>query len=383
MKVRLLITLFFFCFTFAALPIDTIEAARHHPKNDLIPVKNVPQFILLSFDDNGIVDKQGKGALTWMYSFFKDLKNPTTNSPENRTFDGSAIRATLFMSGNYATQDGIETVINIRKMWHLLSRNSYEIGNHGMNHLTRLITDSSKTYRSENINSSQYNSSDWIQTEISQCQSILTDTFQKRSLLGGIGINRNQLKGWRTPRLEWNDALFTALLHEGYLYDCSIEMDTKGDGTSFWWPFTLHNGAPSHWDITDHPGLWEIPVTPFVIPEYLRKTNADSITTGFDYRIWANKEYGGLEHSSENLTQILIYTLNQHIKGNRAPMQIVLHSEIYSSLRDDEYKSAGSVKERQKAIEIFIEYAIKTYPEIRFVTHSQLIDWMKDPVGLK
>ncbi len=229
-----------------------------------------------------------------------------------------------------------------------------------------------------------YTAEDWLTKELDPCQKVLTNTYSRVGT-AGIGIPASDIYGWRTPRLEWNDNLLSALSLRGFTYDCSVESDSLDNGKTNYWPFTLDNGHPFEKSITSHPGLWELPPSRFMIPENLRsKTDGDSIMTGLDYNVWVKKEWGGMELTSSDFTEILKYTLDLRMKGNRAPFLVGLHSDIYSTIKDkeQEYPASGTYLDRQKAIEDFLEYATTTYPEVRIVNSIDMIKWMKNPVGL-
>ncbi len=93
--------------------------------------------------------------------------------------------------------------------------------------------------------------------------------------------------------------------------------------------------------------------------------------------------WGGKELTTLDFTDILKYTLDQRMKGNRTPLLIGLHSDIYSTRKDSDFSGTKNSYTRQLAIENFIEYAITQYPnEVRIVTAKDIIQWMRNPVGL-
>ncbi len=95
------------------------------------------------------------------------------------------------------------------------------------------------------------------------------------------------------------------------------------------------------------------------------------------------KRVGGKELTAPEFTDILKYTLDQRMRGNRAPLLIGLHSDIYSTIQDSDYRGTKNARARQLAIENFIEYAIAQYPnEVRIVKAKDIIQWMRNPVGL-
>jgi hypothetical protein len=75
----------------------------------------------------------------------------------------------------------------------------------------------------------------------------------------------------------------------------------------------------------------------------------------------------------------LEYTLDLRIAGNRAPMMIGAHSDIYSS----KYTAATSstAEERQQAMEEFIDYA-RSKPMVRVVPNQEILEWVRNPQPL-
>jgi peptidoglycan/xylan/chitin deacetylase (PgdA/CDA1 family) len=379
---------------------DKLDASRTHPGSDSIPLKNVPMFICFGFDDNGnadkkkgrlitwihnyLKDKENKGGITWIRNYLKDKENPA-GTGQKTTYDATPIRASFYMTEKYARKRAYSNYSDVRKAWRSLYEDGYEIGNHSTNHL--MGWDDFKQVIIE-YNGGKYTREQWLK-ELVPCYKRLTDRYDKESEDGGIGIPAASIWGWRTPKLEWNDAILGLLKEQGYIYDCSIDCrwsdDNENDGTSFYWPYTLDSGSPHSKEVSNHKGLWEMPVYPFVIPKHLQEKEkaGGEIMTGFDYNVWIKKEQGGMGLTAPDFTDILKYTLDQRMKGNRAPFLIGLHSDIYSSQKDSAFSSTQNARARQLAIENFIEYAITQYPhEVRFVTARDIIRWMRNPVGL-
>lgn len=361
---------------------DSLDASRQHPGADSIPLEKVPMFISFGFDDNGIADKKGKGGTTWIYNYLHSKKNPI-GSGNPRTFDGSLARAAFYLTAKYGSEWVYEDFPDVRELWRKLYLDGHEIGNHSSFHVMKVEEESPGNWVCTNFDGKSYTKKEWLEKEVAPCQDLLTKPYSKKNSKLGIGIAKSDIKGWRTPRLEWNDSIFAVIKDQGFLYDCSMELESEGDGTTFWWPHTLHNGSPAHPEVGNHSGLWEMPAYRFVIPNSLREQTGDSIMTGLDYNVWAPKDWGGKELTAPQFTDILKFTLDQRMKGNRAPLLIGLHSEMYAAEKDSECPATGSALNRQKAIEDFVEYALKTYPDVRFVTPSQIIDWMRNPAPLK
>ncbi len=222
----------------------------------------------------------------------------------------------------------------------------------------------------------------WRQ-EITPCQERLTAPLSLRDANKGLGFHSEEIYGWRTPRLEWNEALFPVLQEYNLLYDCSVEGDAAEEGRNCYWPHTLHEGSPLDNRIPSIADLWEVPAYPFVVPESLHEKVGKSVVTGLDYDIFGAKEYGCHALSGDEFAQILIYTLEQRIAGNRAPMTVGLHSDVYADMKNGEFPGTLSARERQLGVEKFINYALENYGDIvRFSTTVNLLDWLSNPSPL-
>lgn len=351
---------------------DNIPASRVHPESETIALEQVPLFISFGFDDNGIADTANNGGATWIRNYLKDKTNPAGTGNE-ATFDGTPMRASFYMTGKYARQWTYESQTLVKAVWQDLYADGHEIGNHSTEHLMKWSSSDGVT----NFNGREYSVNEWLDKEILETQDIL---------INDVEIAATDIKGWRTPRLEWNNNLFAALIDQGFKYDCSIESDSTNDGKTAYWPFTLDDGHPLYPEVTSYPGFWEMPAYRFHIPENLRsKTDGKATMTGLDYNVMVKKDWGGYELSGEEFTEILKHTLDLRMEGNRAPMLVGLHSDIYTDEhnKNDEYSGTANARERQLAIENFVDYAIETYPEaVRIVPTIKVIDWMNDPKPL-
>jgi hypothetical protein len=188
---------------------------------------------------------------------------------------------------------------------------------------------------------------------------------------------------------------------QGVWYDSTIQegYDPSQDGTNLYFPYTLEAGSPGHtynkgfgfirsqFDLTSHPGLVELPVYALLVPADdlagtygftagLRSRIAatgqvgDFVDTGykitgFDYNLWIQAEVSGAEFLA-----ILKYNFDQRRAGNRAPFLFGAHTNDYSDN-----------PERQQALLDFLSY-VKTFPEVRVVSHKELFDFMRNPRAL-
>lgn len=335
-----------------AVAADLMPASDRPPGG--LAVSQVPQFVLLGFDDNPQTE-----PMTWFVDYMKD----------KRSADGTPVRAIFFSNGRYWND---RTLIAIH---HRAHNEGHEIANHTQNH----------------EQGGAFTVAKW-RSEMAACEATFDET----------GIPAAGVIGFRTPFLAYNANTFEALVREGQVYDSSIEEGAQDgqDGTNFLWPYTLDHGSPgnaaaypegSPKRVASHPGLWEIPIHVFMIPSD-EECAAHGVKPGLRARIGAALKisYGG--HSGEpaekitgldwnvleaakcdgpEFLAILKHTLDLRLAGNRAPFMVGGHTALYPANKPD----------RRKAMEDFIAYAL-TKPEVRFVTGKQLLEWLRAPQAL-
>jgi peptidoglycan/xylan/chitin deacetylase (PgdA/CDA1 family) len=356
------------------------------PPCGLNPV-NVPQLVALGIDDNGysgVMGSNGAGGMTWTL----DMVAGKTNA------DGSPVRLSFYMTSTYIGTWISESPVYVKQAWRRALMDGHEVGNHSDTH----------------PHGGAYAESQWG-AEIDTCISWVTKPYDPMEVFhtpnpgSGIGQAADTIYGFRTPFLEYNDATLAAVDARGFWYDCSIEdgFQWEHDGTNYMWPYTLDNGSPGHdvlvqWGskqpITPHPGLWELPVHPVIVPpddkcaEYgvppgLRAKlksyqswwdETSGKITGFDYNLWVQ-----FKMTKAEFLATLKYTLDLRRQGNRAPFMFGVHSDYYST----KYTAPpnATVQERQEALEEFIDYA-RAQPEVRVWTQKQILDWVRNPSSL-
>jgi peptidoglycan/xylan/chitin deacetylase (PgdA/CDA1 family) len=336
------------------LSADNVPPSKD-PPTGLSP-KNVPQFVVIGFDDQMKAE-----PMSWVISMFKDKMNPK-GTGQAKTFDNTKVRAVFYTATTY---------LNGSEALHKQAYNAgHEIGNHTNTHVTAFTTP-------EEI---------W-KTEMKQCNDMLI----------AAGIPKNSIVGFRAPFLQYTNATFRAIQAMGFVYDCSIEEGFQGDqdGTNFFWPYTLDSQSPGNklfvdWQmggyelLVKYPGLWELPCYIVIVPPDdkcaqfgttagLRKRIHDKISyfdekdgkiTGLDYNLWFE---AGIDQNA--FAAILMYTLDLHYNGNRAPMFFGCHSNYY----DEASHKSG--------LEKFVDFALSK-PDVRIVPAIKFLDWMHSPVGL-
>jgi hypothetical protein len=322
-----------------------------------LPVSQVPQFVFIGSDDNT------KPLYTFI-DLFKNLQNPM-GSGNSGTYDGQQASMTFYSTTLYSVGNWLQSHREAYDM-------GLEIGNHTMNHPKSLNVET-------------------MVREIKGCENIFTTPTNNFK-----GIPKEDFVGFRVPFLHNSNAVFTALDSLNYLYDCSLEdgFQPEKDGRNFNWPYTLDYLPKGVWEkVIDsgldslawksRPNLWEIPAYPLllipdsVVTDYgLQVGFLDKVAdrqswmrpslkiTGLDY----NLIYQAFLNSNEILA-MLKYNLDLRLAGNRAPFTYGIHGHYYEEA------------DKLSVLRDFLNYALSK-PEVRVVSGRQIIDWMRNPVGL-
>ena len=344
-----------------------------------LALNNTPQFIFIGSDDQlnceGFVN---------VLNMVKDYRNPQ-GTGQKATFDGLPVRFSFFSSTAKKNPEWMGLHQQALNQGH-------EIGLHTHTHPFL-------SSRQETIDEYSRNLKEL--TEV-----IISDKGDTISALNPSGI-----KGIRATYLYVSDWVFDTLDTLNMRYDCSLEegMDTTiTSPNGFVWPYTADGGATPGWiylsdvmkavpnRLASHPGKWEIPAYPlFFIPDSLREKygitrpeydanrhNNDMFAKRGKGEIGVSldgKKISGLDWDGyfiqywtvDELAMTLLYNLELRLAGNRVPLTFCIHSSYYI---DDKAPLLAGLKK-------FIDMAI-TFPDVRFVTGNQLIDWMENPVGL-
>lgn len=365
---------------------DNVSPSQN-PPGGLSP-SDVPQFVTIGWDDNarsGDADANGD-ALRWIINFMKNKTNP----------DGTPARFNFYSNSTYFSNGAVDGPNLVKRIHNEAYLDGHEIGNHTHSH----------------PHGSSYSVAQW-EAEITECTSWMIKPVPDASAQAwetnvseGAGVLANDVLGFRTPFLEYNNEVFEALRNQGFVYDCSIEegYEYDQDGTNFYWPYTLNNGSPGHevleewgtknFSVSSHPGLWEIPnyvyivppddkCTQYGIPVGLRgrcKTaqswfdEAGGKITGFDYNLWYQ-----FNMTAAEVLATLKYTFDLRYVNNRAPMMIGAHTQYYHSSWASNFKNA-TLAEAKKCFEDFIDYVLSK-PDAKIVTGMEIINWMREAEG--
>lgn len=367
---------------------DNIPASIKPPGN--LTASQVPQFIVLGFDDNPTSGDSLTGGIVWILDYLKNKRNPAGNG-NAATFDNALVRATFLTYTVGFYEDMEDEPLDLMRAIGRAYKEGHEIGNHSFNHATTNATTLAEW------------ESQIDKTNTNLAKPVPPDTvasmwdWENPTIVVnyGAGVDKASITGWRTPSLAYNAATFTAIRARGFTYDCSIEdgWEDGKDGTNFTWPYTLNQGSAGSdytddWDSEGHthigsyPGVWELPQQPFMVPASLAgaiKDDDKTRITGLDYNIIDNTS-GDLGLKGADFYSILCYTLDCRLKGNRAPLMIGGHSQFTT---DAWAKSSSNTTgpEIRKAWADFIEYALKK-PDVRFVRAQDLVAWCRKPVAL-
>jgi hypothetical protein len=231
-----------------------------------------------------------------------------------------------------------------------------------------------------------------------------------------VGVPADEILGFRTPFLKYDNDTLGAVKQIGFRYDTSIEegyewddlTQASQDGTNFFWPYTLDHRSPGHttqveWgeglvEIDARPGLWELPVYAVVTPPddkcaaygiptgfrmklKERQTWFDvsgGLITGFDYNLWASTSVGGFAMTKAEFVATLKYTLDQRLAGNRAPFLFGAHTDYYVASWNQNAAGTPSENDRRAAMEEFLDYA-KSKSEVRIDTYAKVLEYVRNP----
>lgn len=204
-------------------------------------------------------------------------------------------------------------------------------------------------------------------------------------------ISYSNMVGFRAPNYYNNPPIRKALAKNGYLYDSTIierwytNSPTSPSQDRVLWPYTMDAGIPQECGFMgptvgkcqegeEHEGLWEVPLY-----------QAQEGETMYGVGSLGDTE-AGLPAISD-MTQFLKDQLDGHLKNGRTPMQLSMHYGWLTNREDKVDPSCSNAgcelypNDNAKAVGKFLDYALKQ-EAVRFVTYSDFIRWMQDPVPL-
>lgn len=268
-----------FCFS-AKCPKDKCKLpACRCPGPDIpggLPVKKVPQMIMLTFDDE--VNEEN-------FQFFSKLFTKDRTNP-----NGCPIKATFFVS-KVGTDFG-----KVKELYDM----GHEISSH------------SKSYRSPH--------SWWATATYNDFKDEIEG--MREELVAKAGIPYGDIKGMRVPFLQiGGDNQYKVLQDFNYLYDSSmVTGHLLRDKRSPIWPFTLDYPVDCKYSSVEprpkksYPGLWEVPVARLY---------------GIDGRACSMADSCAPTKTTKMALRYLRDNFLRHYTKNRAPMGIFVHASWF------------------------------------------------------
>jgi hypothetical protein len=331
------------------IEIADFMAPAYEPPGGLKP-EEVPQFVVLGFDDNRYTD-----GFKWVLDELAKRKNPQGKGNAS-THDGDPLIVSFYFTTDSLDMGGDELLAQ----WKRAVAAGHEVGNH--THTHRALENEGVPW-------------DWAE-EIDKANDILTRE---------LGVAKEDIIGFRAPFLQFESALYDTLTSRHMLYDCSIIHYPVGKDGEDWqffrhiWPYTLDNDVDTYagggFKAGAHAGIWEVPV--YTVPRSGdRKTSANQPIAGFDSTAW-----GTVGESAEAYLEQMKWALDLRLEAgdSRAPMTLGVHTDTYSE--EQTAYPQTTLDARRAALTGFIDYALSK-PEVRFVSAKQLLQWMSKPTAL-
>lgn len=187
----------------------------------------------------------------------------------------------------------------------------------------------------------------------------------KKFLSEECGIPADSIRGFRSPYLVTNPVVRQVLHENGFLYDSTLieAVNSESISTAMGnraWPYTLDAGIAQNCDwFRDTqtcdtgerwPGLWEVPMWVLSVLDL-----EFTMDVGF---------YGG-----RGVYEPLMAAFDAAYSGNRAPLPIFVHTTWVE-------KAPSRIEELKRFAD-----AVSSKPDVFWVTMSQLIEWVKNPVS--
>jgi hypothetical protein len=337
------------------------------------PVDNPPMLIVLGSDDNTSPE-----GLDWIISYLED-----------RTHDDGTDLRMSFYANTHMGSDSWENNPDLVQQMTRAYQNGHEVSSHTATHPH--FVDGAAWLLDENGDTIGRNE-DQVRLSLDE---IREEIVQNIEVLETAGIPREHMRGFRTPYLAFSDSVFTIAKELGFEYDCSVT-ESQGNPVAHRWPYDMNNGiidgSDQSWWITthdtpvrSHPGLWQLPSysiqahpDDWAYLESLASWNTEGLVTGLDWNMWAEPE-GGVEFNKDQSIRALKYTLDEKLRGSRAPMAFGMHSQYYVE-GGSSFPNINGYMEKRAIIEEFIDYALQQ-DNVWFVNGAQVIEYMKNPVS--
>jgi len=286
------------------------------------PCDRVPQMVTISFDsavNNNNID------------LYAEIYNQQRKNP-----NGCDIKGTFYVSHQYTNYSAVG---NLHRLGH-------EIGSNSITH------NSNETFWS------YAGVDDWAK-----------EMAGSRLIIEKFGnITDNSVVGLRAPYLRvGGNYQFTMMEEQGFLYDSSITAPLQNPPL---WPYTLYFRMPHkcHGNLQNCPtrplAVWEIPIN-----ELDRREDP---TVDEDLPGCAMVDSCSNIRSGDQFYNFLTHNFYRHFDQNRAPLGLFFHS---SWLKNN--------PEFLDAFLYWIDEVLANHPEVYFVTQTQVIQWIQDPVTVE
>jgi hypothetical protein len=261
---------------------------------------------------------------------YKEIFNKQRRNP-----NGCDIKATFFVSHKYTNYSAVEE----------MHRLGHEIAAHSITH-----NDNETFWTDATVE-------DWAK-EMAGSRLII-DKF--------ANINDNSVVGLRAPYLRvGGNHQFTMMEEQSFLYDSSITAPLKNPPL---WPYTMYFRMPHrcHGNLQNCPtrshAVWEM-----VMNELDRREDP---TIDEDLPGCAMIDSCSNILTGDQFYNFLTHNFYRHFDQNRAPLGLFYH--------------AAWLKNNPEFLDAFlywVDEVLENHPEVYFVTMTQVIQWIQNPVSI-
>ncbi|CAF3377813.1 unnamed protein product [Rotaria sp. Silwood1] len=315
--------------------------------NQTIPgdltIRNTPQFIAITI--NGPIDDKTYKLLKEIF-FSNKYYNP----------DGCSISGTIFLKSHIETN-------------YCLVRKVLEYGNIELS----ISSNSSECPTVDCRIKEKHDKSPYVPW---RSYRFYNETIDYRRRIAKLtGLHSSSIVGYRSPNYEINNnQLHWHILREHkFLYDSTLitqEWDVpyynQQQPTSLTWPHTMDFAA--NYDCSQScytqsfPGLWTIPIHMY---QDLQGRNCTTISSSYCHIL----------PRKDKFFQYLKYNLNRHLHSNHAPFIMAF---------DNYWLNEPYTLWRIEGLKLFIEHTLHYHSnDVYFVRIIDIINWMKQPIGLE
>jgi hypothetical protein len=175
-------------------------------------------------------------------------------------------------------------------------------------------------------------------------------------------VHQEDIVGVRAPNLKPGyNSQFDVLVESGFIYDSSIATPTLKTPV---FPYTLDYKIPHPCKFEScptkaYPGLWEIPVNSHQVED-----QTGGQCSYLDQCVFSHQ-------SSDDVFAWLKEDFSRHYEGNRAPYMVSTHTNWFLA----EHQFDGLKK--------FISWSKDSFKDVYFVTVTELLLWMTEPISDK